>query len=118
MNIERSDKTSHVISDRCMRCYGEQQWYGKNFLLSYLGEKSLNGKKILEIGCAEAGLLKFFTSEGATCYGVELSDIRFRNAILLNKPFFHVVHSWPLLSLKAGFLITLKSFIIFRFCLP
>ena len=48
-SIERSDKTSHVISDRCMRCYGEQQWYGKNFLLSYLGEKSLNGKKILEI---------------------------------------------------------------------
>ena len=86
MNIERNNKKiSHVISDRCMRCYGEQEWYGKNFLSSYLEDKKLKGKKILEIGCAEAGLLKFFTNEGAICYGVELSDIRFQNAILLNK---------------------------------
>ena len=85
MNIEKNDKTSHVISDRCMRCYSEQEWYGKNFLSSYLEQKNLKGKTILEIGCAEAGLLKFFTNEGATCYGLELSDIRFQNAILLNK---------------------------------
>lgn len=85
MKVEKHEKTSHVISDRCMRCYGEQEWYGKNFLFSYLGEKNLKGKKVLEIGCAEAGLLKFFMNEGATCYGVELSDIRFQNAILLNK---------------------------------
>jgi len=85
MKVEKHEKTSHVISKRCMRCYGEQEWYGKNFLFSYLGEKNLKGKKVLEIGCAEAGLLKFFMNEGATCYGVELSDIRFQNAILLNK---------------------------------
>lgn len=85
MKVEKHEKTSHVISKRCMRCFGEQEWYGKNFLFPYLEEKNLKGKKVLEIGCAEAGLLKFFMNEGATCYGVELSDIRFQNAMLLNK---------------------------------
>ena len=47
MNIEKNDKTSHVISDRCMRCYSEQEWYGKNFLSSYLEEKNLKGNKEL-----------------------------------------------------------------------
>lgn len=73
------------ISDRCLRCYGEQEWYGENFLHSFLEEKDLFGKKILEVGCAEAGLLKYFTNKGANCHGIELSDIRFRNALELNE---------------------------------
>ena len=44
------------ISDRCLRCYDEQQWYGENFLFDYIGDPDVNGNRILEIGCAEAGL--------------------------------------------------------------
>ena len=73
------------ISERCIRCYKEQYWYGENFLFEYINDDSVKNKNILEIGCAEAGLLKFYTSKGAECSGLELSDIRFNNAILLNK---------------------------------
>jgi len=73
------------ISKRCLRCYKEQQWYGENFLFDYIGEKDISGKRILEIGCAEAGLLKFYSNKGAICSGLELSDIRFKNAVLLNR---------------------------------
>ncbi len=73
------------ISDRCLRCYQEQHWYGENFLFDYLEEENVSGKKILEIGCAEAGLLKFYKNKGAICSGLEFSDIRFNNAVLLNQ---------------------------------
>ena len=73
------------ISDRCLRCYEEQYWYGENFLFEYINDDNLKNKKILEIGCAEAGLLKFYNSKGAECSGLELSDVRFKNAKLLNK---------------------------------
>ena len=79
---------SHIkkeISNRCLRCYNEQYWYGENFLYDYIIENHVKKMKVLEIGCAEAGLLKFFTSNGAKCSGMELSDIRFKNAELLNK---------------------------------
>ena len=85
MEILIPDHISREISNRCMRCYNEQHWYGENFLLNYLGEKSIVGKRVLEVGCAEAGLLKFFSSKGANCYGIELSNERFKNAILLNE---------------------------------
>ena len=73
------------ISDRCLRCYKEQYWYGENFLFEYINDDNVKNKKILEIGCAEAGLLKFYNSKGAECSGLELSDVRFKNAKLLNK---------------------------------
>ena len=73
------------ISKRCLRCYSEQQWYGENFLFEYSKFKDVKSKKILEIGCAEAGLLKFYHKKGAVCSGIELSDIRFSNALLLDK---------------------------------
>ena len=76
---------SKEISNRCLRCYNEQYWYGKNFLFDYMVEHSIAGKNVLEIGCAEAGLLKFFSSKGAECFGMELSDVRFKNATLLNE---------------------------------
>ena len=72
------------ISQRCLRCYKEQYWFGQNFLYDYINYDSLEGKRILEIGCAEAGLLKFFNHKGAVCSGLELSDTRYKNAILLN----------------------------------
>jgi len=53
------------ISDRCLRCYKEQQWYGENFLYDFIGDTDVAGQRILEIGCAEAGLLKFYQEKGA-----------------------------------------------------
>ncbi|MFL3007507.1 MAG: class I SAM-dependent methyltransferase [Candidatus Neomarinimicrobiota bacterium] len=72
------------ISERCLRCYEEQYWFGENFLFNYINENNVNGKRVLEIGCAEAGLLKFYNDKGAKCSGLELSKIRFNNAISLN----------------------------------
>ena len=72
------------ISERCLRCFKEQYWFGENFLFNYINEDSIKGKRVLEIGCAEAGLLKFYNDNGAMCSGLELSDTRFNNAKLLN----------------------------------
>ena len=85
MEVPISGNFSTQISDRCLRCYKEQQWYAENFLFDYIDDTNLFKKKILEIGCAEAGLLKFYSSKGAICSGIELSDTRFNNALLLNK---------------------------------
>ena len=78
------EHVSSQISDRCLRCYHEQQWYGENFLFDYIGDSDVDGYKILEIGCAEAGLMKFYQDKGAVCSGLELSDARYNNAILLD----------------------------------
>ena len=85
MDIPIPNPLADQISDRCLRCYKEQQWYGENFLYDFIGETDVAGQRILEIGCAEAGLLKFYQEKGAICSGLELSDVRFNNAILLNQ---------------------------------
>ena len=84
MNRVISNHELNQISDRCLRCYDEQQWYGENFLFDYIGDSDVNGNRILEIGCAEAGLMKFYNRKGAICSGLELSDARYKNAVLLN----------------------------------
>ena len=86
MDITIPDHLVDQISDRCLRCYKEQHWYGKSFLYDFIGDTNVAGQRILEIGCAEAGLLKFYQEKGAICSGMELSDVRFNNAILLNQP--------------------------------
>ena len=73
---------SSQISKRCLRCYDEQQWYGENFLFDYIGDSDVNGYKILEIGCAEAGLMKFYQQKGAVCSGLELSDARYNLSLI------------------------------------
>ena len=75
----------HKISKRCLRCFDEQQWYAKNFLLKFIGDANVVNQNILEIGCAEAGLLNFYYERGAHCSGLELSDIRYNNAKILNE---------------------------------
>ena len=85
MDISINSKVKGQISKRCLRCYKEQYWYGENFLLDYIEELNVRGRRILEIGCAEAGLLKFYKEKGALCSGLELSDDRFSNANLLNQ---------------------------------
>ena len=85
MDISIPDNAREKISQRCLRCYAEQHWYGQNFLYDYIGDFDVKGKHILEVGCAEAGLLKFYMDKGAICSGIELSDIRFKNANILNQ---------------------------------
>jgi len=85
LNLSTSKESINKISKRCLRCYSEQHWYGENFLFDYSQFKDVTNKRILEIGCAEAGLLKFYYKKGAVCSGIELSDIRYNNALLLDK---------------------------------
>jgi len=85
LNLSTSKESINKISKRCLRCYSEQHWYGENFLFDYSQFKDVTNKRILEIGCAEAGLLKFYNKKGAVCSGIELSDIRYNNALLLDK---------------------------------
>tara|TARA_B100001113_G_scaffold111132_1_gene90214 strand:+ start:537 stop:1337 length:801 start_codon:yes stop_codon:yes gene_type:complete len=85
LQIDIPNNIINKISDRCLRCYKEQYWYGENFLFDYIDYYDLEDKKILEIGCAEAGLLKFYQSKGAKCSGLELSNERYSNAILLDQ---------------------------------
>ena len=60
VQIELPADITDKISDRCIRCYNEQYWYGENYLFDLIKERDLKKTKILEIGCAEGGLLKFF----------------------------------------------------------
>ena len=48
------------------------------FIKQYAPGKKWN--RVLEIGCAEAGVLKCFLEEGAFCTGIELSPYRIENA--------------------------------------
>ena len=32
------------ISERCLRCYKEQYWFGENFLFNYISEDNIKGK--------------------------------------------------------------------------
>lgn len=49
-----------------------------DYILPFLREKAPDKTwgRVLEIGCAEAGVLKAFLEEGAFCTGVELSESR------------------------------------------
>lgn len=78
------NQSYHEVSDRCLRCYREQYWYGDQFLFQFIGDEEISNQRILEIGCAEAGLLKYYHEKGAKCSGMELSDVRFNNALFLN----------------------------------
>jgi len=99
------------ISDRCLRCYKEQQWYGENFLYDFIGDTDVAGQRILEIGCAEAGLLKFYQEKGAICSGLELSDVRFNNAILLNQA-NHFIYSRQIFVIRKPMPVNLQNPII------
>jgi len=77
-------RISSEINKRSMRAYHEQYWYGENFLYNFFDINKIKNKSVLEIGPAEAGLLKFFKEKGADCTGLELSPLRFSHSILLN----------------------------------
>lgn len=64
------------------RYFDMQYRVTKDYILPML-QKHAPGKKwerVLEIGCAEAGVLKCFLEEGAFCTGIELSTPRIEQA--------------------------------------
>ena len=69
----------HLDKDR----YFDMQYrVTKEYILPFLNEHVPEKKwnRVLEIGCAEAGVLKAFVEEGAFCTGIELSEYRIANA--------------------------------------
>ena len=77
-------KSAEEIDGRSMRAFREQSWYGEHFLADFLEIDDFAGKSVLEVGPAEAGLLQFFHSRGASCTGIELSPLRFAHSQMLN----------------------------------
>lgn len=64
------------------RYFDMQYRVTKDHILPFI-KKHAPGKKwnrVLEIGCAEAGVLKAFLEEGAFCTGIELSEGRLQSA--------------------------------------
>ena len=64
------------------RYFDMQYRVTKDYILPML-QQHAPGKKwsrVLEIGCAEAGVLKCFLEEGAFCTGIELSTYRIEQA--------------------------------------
>ncbi len=59
----------------------------KNYIIPFVLEGRLAGKKlnVLEIGCAEAGVLKAFVELGHQCTGIELFDNRLEFARTMMK---------------------------------
>ena len=51
------------------------------------GLQLFDGLKILEVGCAEGGVIKAFVKRGCEGVGVELSEYRLKKALDLNKSF-------------------------------
>ena len=43
------------ITDRCIRCYKEQYWYGENFLFEYINDDNVKNKKILKLDVQKRG---------------------------------------------------------------
>ena len=64
------------------RYFDIQYRVAKEYILPFI-QQQVPGKKfdrVLEIGCAEAGVLKCFLEEGAFCTGIELSPSRIATA--------------------------------------
>lgn len=60
------------------RYFDMQYRVTKEYMLPFIREHAPGKKwnRVLEIGCAEAGVLKAFLEEGAFCTGIELSSYR------------------------------------------
>lgn len=60
------------------RYFNYQYWTARDYIIPF-AERFLDFSKnlqVLEIGCAEAGVLKAFLEKGHQCTGIELSDSR------------------------------------------
>ena len=62
-----------------IRYFNWQHYISRDYIVPFISDYiSLEGTslRVLEVGCAEAGVLKAFTDKGHTCVGVELQDSR------------------------------------------
>jgi len=64
------------------RYFNDQYQNSKNYVIPFIEQsiKLTTGTRVLEIGCAEGGVLKAFTDMGCVCTGVELSPSKVANA--------------------------------------
>ncbi len=64
------------------RYFEIQYLNSKNYILPFIQESiKVDSKlRVMEIGCAEGGVLKAFTELGCNCFGVELSASKVENA--------------------------------------
>ena len=44
------NNSDYEISKRCLRCFDEQQWYAKNFLFDYIGDKNISIRPGVALG--------------------------------------------------------------------
>jgi SAM-dependent methyltransferase len=81
--------------------FNEQSESTRNYILPYIEqglEKPINkGFRVLEVGCGEGGNLLPFLEKGCECWGVELSDVNYDNALKFyaespQKSRLHLVH--------------------------
>ncbi len=72
------------VIERHLRSYHEQYWYAENVLEKFLEISGSGPLSICEVGPAEGGALKYFAEKGHYCYGIEFSEIRYNNSIILN----------------------------------
>ena len=73
------DPDKSNLSDKIKQAYWEYQFLlGKNYLIPLLNDWSVipAGKKVLDIGCGEGGLLCALTEAGASGIGVDISSAR------------------------------------------
>lgn len=73
------------ISERYRNFHKEQYWYAEHFVENFLNIENQTNLKILEVGTAEGGLLKYFSEKGHQCYGIEYSKSRYEFSKVLNK---------------------------------
>lgn len=85
IDASRNELGQDSIPPRCLRAFREQRWYAENFLSRFLELDSYKGLSLLEIGPAEAGLLRYFREQGAHCFGMEQSTERFGYSQRLNR---------------------------------
>ncbi|GAB4370234.1 MAG: class I SAM-dependent methyltransferase [Calditrichia bacterium] len=60
----------------------EQRQFAERYLVPFLEEKipDLQSKRVLEVGCAEAGLLDYLHQKGMSAVGIELESARLATA--------------------------------------
>lgn len=69
------------------RYFDYQYWTARDYILPFVAEFLSEQKplQVLEIGCAEAGVLKAFVEQGHSCTGIELSEYRLADARIFLK---------------------------------
>ncbi|PID58419.1 MAG: hypothetical protein CR986_07895 [Ignavibacteriae bacterium] len=61
---------------RRIKFFEEQYWYSKSFLQKYMDISIFKNLNVLEVGSAEGGSIKYFSEQGANCWGIEISKGR------------------------------------------